>query len=37
MLDCDAIIVGGSPAGLTAALYLSRANQPTIVLEKENF
>ncbi len=31
----DAIIVGGGPAGLSAAIYLSRAKYSVLVLEKE--
>jgi thioredoxin reductase (NADPH) len=31
----DAIIVGAGPAGLSAAIYLSRANLKTLVLEAE--
>ncbi|MGA2466458.1 MAG: FAD-dependent oxidoreductase [Thermodesulfobacteriota bacterium] len=37
MFNWDVVIVGGGPAGLTAGLYLSRAGQRVILLEKENF
>jgi len=33
----DAIIVGGGPAGLSAAIYLSRAKFSVLVIEKEKF
>ena len=37
MFDWDAVIIGGGPAGLTAGLYLARANRRVILIEKENF
>jgi len=33
----DVLIVGGGPAGLTAAIYAGRANLSTLVIERENF
>jgi len=35
-LKCDAIIIGGGPAGLTAALSLSNKGLSTILLEKND-
>ena len=33
----DIIIIGGGPAGLTAAIYAGRANKKVLVLEKGTF
>ncbi len=33
----DAVIVGGGPSGLTAALYLARARYRVLVVEKDQF
>jgi thioredoxin reductase (NADPH) len=37
VLDYDAIIIGGGPAGLAAGLYLSRGKYRTLLVDKEGF
>ena len=37
MFDCEAVIVGGGPAGLTAGLHLARAGYQTLILERDLF
>ena len=33
-VECDVVIVGGGPAGCTCALYTSRADHKTVMLDK---
>ena len=33
-IEADVVIVGGGPAGCTCALYSSRANLKTVILDK---
>jgi thioredoxin reductase (NADPH) len=35
VFDRDAVIIGGGPAGLTAGLYLCRANRRVLLLERD--
>lgn len=34
-MECDIVIIGAGPAGLTAGLYASRARRCTVLLEKD--
>ncbi len=36
-LDCDVLVVGGGPAGATAAAWLARAGRNVILLERDYF
>ena len=36
-MEYDVIIIGGGPAGMTAALYVLRSGKSVLVLEKEGF
>ena len=33
----DVIIIGGGPAGMTAAIYALRGGKTTLIIEKNNF
>jgi flavin-dependent dehydrogenase len=35
--DCDVLIVGGGPAGATAAAWLARAGRTVVLLERDHF
>src|SRR5712691_9684680 len=35
--DCDVLVVGGGPAGSTAAAWLARAGRRVILLERDQF
>ena len=37
IIDCDAVIIGAGPAGISAAISLQKANISNVVLEKKAF
>ena len=37
MNDCDAIIIGGGPAGSTAGALLAEKGRKAVILEKDKF
>ena len=36
-MDYDAVILGGGPAGSTAAMYLAKAGKKTLLIDKVKF
>lgn len=34
---CDCVVIGGGPAGMTAGIYMARANKKVVILENEEF